>query len=88
MGFGDSILSTFSARSHFTLDSVVDVACIRRNCYRNHTHIDTEQLHSFIFGSNVRSLSAREFSFEGVGFLAGRLERASEPNGSRANLFV
>ena len=56
MGFDDSVLSACSACSHFTLDSVVDVACIRRNCYRNHTHIDTEQLHNFIFGSDVRSL--------------------------------
>jgi len=56
MGFGDSVLSTRSARSHFTLDSVVDIDCIRRNCYRNHTHLDTEQLRSFILGSDVGSL--------------------------------
>jgi hypothetical protein len=54
MGFGDSVLSTCSTRSHFTLDSAVDIDCIRRNCYRDHTHIDTEQLRNFIFGSDVR----------------------------------
>lgn len=35
----------------------------------------------------MRGRSRCDVSFEDVGFLAYRLERASEPNGSRASLF-
>jgi hypothetical protein len=45
--------------------------------------------HEWLEAIEIKSYEEKEglFARAGVGFLAGRLERASEPNGSRAQMF-